>query len=46
MKALLIYAKEGQHDLIFKEENLIPLLGRVIGECYIEKSHILVKAFT
>lgn len=46
MKALLIYAKEGQHDLIFKDENLIPLMGRVIGECFIEKSNLIIKAFT
>ena len=43
MRGILIYAKEGQHDLLFKQENLIPQLSRVIQICFLEKANIIVK---
>jgi len=38
MRGTLIYAKEGSHDLLFKEENLIPQLSKVMQTCFIDHS--------
>ena len=38
MRGILIYAKEGSHDLLFKEENLIPQLSKVMQTCFIDHS--------
>jgi hypothetical protein len=43
MRGILIYAKEGSYDLLFKEENLIFHLGKVIAVCYIEKSEFILR---
>jgi hypothetical protein len=43
MRGILIYAKEGQHDLLFKHENLIPQLSRVVHVCFLEKAELIVK---
>ena len=38
MRGTLIYAEEGSHDLLFKEENLIPQLSKVMQTCFIDHS--------
>jgi hypothetical protein len=43
MRALLIYAKEGKSDLIFKEENLIPLYRQIVATLLIDKPDLLLK---
>ena len=43
MRGLLIYAKEGEFDKLFVEENLIPQLAKVITKCYCEESALIVK---
>ena len=43
MRVILIYAKEGHYDLLFKEENLIQALSQVIQICFIEKSDFILK---
>ena len=42
MRGILIYAKEGSHDLLFKEENLIPQLAKVMQACFIDHSQIII----
>lgn len=39
----MIYAKEGEFDKLFVDENLIPLLAKVITKCYCEESTLIVK---
>lgn len=43
MRGILIYAKEGSHDLLFKEESLIPQLSKVMQTCYIDHSQVIVR---
>ena len=39
----MIYAKEGSHDLLFKEEQLIPQLSKVMQTCFIDHSQIIIR---
>ena len=43
IRGLLIYAKEGDFDKLFIEENLIDQLGKVIMKCYYEHSDLIIK---
>jgi hypothetical protein len=43
MRGLLIYAKEGEFDKLFIDENLIPPLADVITKCYCEHADLIVK---
>lgn len=43
MRGLLIYAKEGEFDSLFVEENLIPALAQVILKIYCEHSELVIK---
>jgi hypothetical protein len=43
MRGLLIYAKEGEFDKLFIEENLVSLLAQVITKCYCEHSDLIIK---
>ena len=43
MRGILIYAKEGSHDALFKEENMIPQLSKVMQTCFIDHSQIIVR---
>ena len=43
MRGLLIYAKEGEFDKLFAEDDLIPHLADVITKCYCEYSDLIVK---
>lgn len=43
MKGILTYSKEGQFDLMFKEEGIIPSLGKIIDVCFIQKSDFILK---
>ena len=43
MRGILIYAKEGSHDLLFKEESLIPQLSKVMQTCFIDHSQVIVR---
>jgi hypothetical protein len=43
MRGLLIYAKEGEFDKLFVEENLIPQLAQVILKCYCEHADLIIK---
>ena len=43
VRGLLIYAKEGDFDKLFIEENLIPQLASIIIKCYHEHSDIIMK---
>ena len=43
IRGLLIYAKEGDFDKMFIEENLIDQLGKVIMKCYYEHSDLIIK---
>ena len=43
MRGILIYAKEGSHDLLFKEEQLIPQLSKVMQTCFIDHSQIIIR---
>jgi len=43
MRGLLIYAKEGDFDKLFIEENLVPLLAQVILKIYCEHSDLVLK---
>jgi hypothetical protein len=43
MRGILIYAKECSHDLLFKEESLIPQLSKVMQTCYIDHSQVIVR---
>jgi hypothetical protein len=43
MRGLLIYAKEGDFDKLFIEDNLVPLLGTVIIKLYCDHSDFLLK---
>lgn len=43
IRGLLIYAKEGDFDKLFIEENLIDQLGKVIIKCYYEHSELIIK---
>jgi hypothetical protein len=38
MRGILIYAKDEQNDCLFKEENLIPQLSKVMQTCFIDHS--------
>jgi hypothetical protein len=38
MRGLLIYAKEGDFDKLFIEENLVPQLAQIILKLYCEHS--------
>ena len=46
MRGILIYAKEGTHDLLFKHEILIPQLSRVIQICFLERAELICKLTT
>jgi hypothetical protein len=46
IRGLLIYSKEGKHDILFKEENLIILMGRVVSECLNEHAALIVTQTT
>lgn len=43
MRGILIYAKEGAHDLLFKEESLIPQLSKVMQTCFIDHSQVILR---
>ena len=43
IRGLLIYAKEGDFDKLFIEENLIEQLGKVIMKCYYEHSDLIIR---
>lgn len=43
MRGLLIYAKEGDYDKLFIEENLVPLFANVIVKCFCEHSDLIIK---
>eukprot|EP00347_Sterkiella_histriomuscorum_P012834 403367048 len=43
MKVLLVYAKEKKNDILFKTENLIPQLSRVLHQCFLERSDVIIK---
>ena len=43
VRGLLIYAKEGDFDKLFIEENLIDQLGKVILKCYCEHSDLIIR---
>jgi len=43
MRGLLIYAKEGDFDKLFIEDNLVPLLGSVIIKLYCDFSDMILK---
>lgn len=43
MRGLLIYAKEGEFDKLFIEENLVSLLAQVITKCYCDQSDLIIK---
>jgi len=43
MRGLLIYAKEGEFDKLFIEENIIPQLAKVIIKLYCDHSDLLLK---
>ena len=43
VRGLLIYAKEGDFDKLFIEENLIPQLAQIIMKCYHEYSDLVMK---
>jgi len=43
MRGLLIYAKEGEFDKLFIEENLISLMAQVVLKCYCEHSDLLLR---
>lgn len=43
MRGLLIYAKEGEFDKLFIEDNLVPLLGSVIIKLYCDHSDLVLK---
>lgn len=46
MRGILIYAKEGKHDLCFKEENLLPLFSQIINNCFIDNSKFILTTHT
>jgi hypothetical protein len=35
MKVILLYAKEGQHDVLFSEEGLIPDIVSLVNHCFL-----------
>lgn len=43
MRGLLIYAKEGDFDKLFIDENLVPQLAQVILKLYCEHSELILK---
>ena len=43
MRGIFIYAKEGSHDALFKEEGIIPQLSKVIQTCFIDHSQVIVR---
>jgi hypothetical protein len=43
IRGLLIYAKEGEFDNLFVDENLIPAMAQVILKLYCEHSHLVLK---
>jgi hypothetical protein len=43
MRGLLIYAKEGEFDKLFVDENLIPLMANVVQKIYCEHSRLVLK---
>ena len=43
MRGLLIYAKEGDFDKMFVEENLVQLLAQVIKRCYVENADLIIR---
>lgn len=43
IRGLLIYAKEGDFDKLFCDENLIPSLAQVILKIYCEHSDLVLK---
>ena len=43
MRGLLIYAKEGDFDRMFVEENLVQLLAQVIKRCYVENADLIIR---
>ena len=43
VRGLLIYAKEGDFDKMFIEENLIDQLGKVILKVYYEHSDLIIR---
>ena len=43
VRGLLIYAKEGDFDKLFIEENLIDQLGKVILKVYYEHSDLIIR---
>lgn len=43
MRGLLIYAKEGDYDRMFVEENLVQLLAQVIKRCYVENADLIIR---
>lgn len=43
MRGLLIYAKEGDFDKLFIEENLIPQMALVITKIYCQHSDLIIK---
>jgi len=43
MRGLLIYAKEGDFDKLFVEENIITQLAQSILQCYCEHADIILR---
>lgn len=43
IRGLLIFAKEGKYDILFKQENLIPQLCMVISRLYVENADLLIR---
>jgi len=43
VRGLLIYAKEGEFDKLFIEENLVGQLAQVILKCYCEHADYIIK---
>jgi|TARA_B110001450_G_C17311676_1_gene355716 hypothetical protein len=43
MRGLLIYAKEGDFDKLFVEENIITQLAQIILKCYCEHADVILR---
>ena len=43
MRGLLIYAKEGDFDKLFVEENIITQLAQIILKCYVEHADVILR---
>jgi hypothetical protein len=43
VRGVLIYAKDGKCDLLFKEEQLIESMGKIIKVCFIDNAENIMK---